>query len=100
MKHTPGPWISHKAPIVGGKYGFVIQHKQHRGISIATLFPGISTDRIEEIAEANARLIAEAPAMLEALRRVMSGIEEVGSVSTGARKEITAILARIDGDAA
>ena len=92
--HTPGPWTAHKCPIVGGKYGFVIQNKRHRGISIGTLFPGISSDRIEEICEANARLIAEAPDMLEALRAIVlsSNAFEHAEAIEAAEK----IIARID----
>ena len=67
--HTTGPWVAHKYPTKRG-YGFVIQSKQSRGISIASLSPGDTTDRIEPIAEANARLIAAAPDMLSALVRV------------------------------
>lgn len=97
IKHTPGPWVSHKAPSVRGGHGFVIQNAAHRGIMVASLFPGSSTDRIESVAEANARLIAEAPAMLEALRDVVSGrwgylIDGDGS------GHLRAILARIDGE--
>lgn len=67
---TPGPWIAHKYPTKRG-YGFVIQSEEHRGISIASLSPGISTDRIEPIAEANARLIAAAPDLLAALEELL-----------------------------
>lgn len=72
---TPGPWIAHKYPTKRG-YGFVIQSEEHRGISIASLSPGISTDRIEPIAEANAHLIAAAPDLLEALEDAVEALTQ------------------------
>jgi hypothetical protein len=75
-QYTAGPWISHKCPSRHGGYGFVIQSKETRGITIANLFPGSSTDRIEPIAEANAHLIAAAPELLGALLQAVEWAEQ------------------------
>lgn len=103
FEYTRGPWVSHKCPITGGKSGFVIQNQRHRGITIATLFPGISSDRIEEVCEANARLIAEAPAMLEALRFYAGwGVnypDQDDTIREDSGDKARAILARIEGGA-
>lgn len=71
-KHTLGPWVSHKYPSTGGGNAFVIQAGALRGITVASLSPGHTTDRVEETAEANARLIAAAPELLEALKGVLT----------------------------
>ena len=78
--HTSGPWVSHKYPTKGG-YGFVIQAGNSRGISVANLVPGSTTDRIEPIAEANARLIASAPNLLSALARIESAAHYYGKIA-------------------
>ena len=67
-QHTQGPWKHHKSPAVGGGTLHVI----HAGtsITIGTIRAGIdkgNSDRIDEICEANAHLIAAAPDLLAAL---------------------------------
>jgi hypothetical protein len=71
-KHTPGPWVVDKAPSMLGGNGFTVRAG---GAIICTAFPGASTDRIEPVAELNARLIAAAPELLEALKAVQTFIE-------------------------
>lgn len=67
-KHTPGPWLQNK-------YGSVVDRAgdgvQFRGVS--TLCSG-SDERIEE-AEANTRLIAAAPDLLEALEDCVQAMQ-------------------------
>ena len=55
MKHTPGPWLWCET-----KWGIHVQRRQEGG------FPVIGTSRKQE--RADARLIAKAPEMYEALR--------------------------------
>ena len=69
--HTPGPWTPHRYPQIGGGYGWTIQAGASRGISVANLAPGLTSDRIEPICEANARLIAAAPEMLQSLKEAI-----------------------------
>lgn len=68
--HTPGPWTAEKgqtnAPeITHGVWGDVYEGKDGDGFSIATVWADV--EELQAVAEANARLIAAAPDLLEAL---------------------------------
>ena len=95
QQHTPGPWPwgftgDGKRIVIGG--GLV---EGPNGYEVAEVY---SDDCPQEVAEANARLIAEAPAMLAALRDVAAG--RWGWLVDGDGSDtIKAILARIDGRA-
>jgi len=70
-KHTPGPW-SFGPAVPGAKQCFYISgnHAAHnREVDIGTVQGGYYS------CEANARLIAAAPDLLEALERVLLDIE-------------------------
>ncbi len=95
---TPGPWIAHKVPSIAGGFGFVIQAGMSRGITIATLFPGSSTDRIERIACANAALIAAAPDLHRlaiAARDYLSGIPETAAAGDDAAVALASQIDRL-----
>lgn len=92
-KHTPGPWVIREGSFIDGP-GFR-DIASVRGAHVPW----------EHEAQANARLIAEAPAMAEALLRLeqlmrKSGLAcvETGCAFCEAAIRIRAILARIDGD--
>lgn len=72
MSHTPGPWHAHEeATIV--RWGYVsTSEERNRKFFIASCFdvPDLSPDA--NTSEANARLIAAAPELLEALREVVA----------------------------
>ena len=91
--HTPGPWMIRR-----GKYGVDILGTGPRGdVAVAAI------DR--HYTEANARLIAEAPAMYEALRGLLRLREEslcsCSSTADGGRVgRARDILARIEGTSA
>ena len=93
INHTPGPWIVYGAP---GNVWAPFDQKNLANAYIA--------DRDRETQAANARLIAEAPAMLEALRETLrdldavTGVDDHGSDTIGCMENrIRAILSRIDG---
>lgn len=88
INHTPGPWIVYGAP--GNVWAPFDQ---------ANLANAYIADRDRETQSANARLIAEAPAMLEALREARRMlVEDEGYKTYNPRiREFDAILARIDG---
>jgi len=72
--HTAAPWNHHKAPASGGGTVHVIQAGKSHGITVCTIRAGIdkgNSDRIDEICEANAQLIASAPELLFALRYIL-----------------------------
>lgn len=75
MTHTPGPWTAHDSP-VDGAYPISTAFGDHR-ICIAHAH-GVFEEpgRIE--AQANARLIAAAPELLEALKRIMAAVNYGG----------------------
>lgn len=80
--HTPGPWSAEDQS--GNVPFWAVYGADHSAIVYGTL-------RGPEELAANARLIAEAPAMLEGLRAFVEGR------LTG--DQARAILARIDGEA-
>ena len=85
--HTKGPWNHHKAPAIGGGTIHVIQAGQSHGITVCTIRAGIdkgNSDRIDEICEANAKLISAAPELLEALEAYVSKDFEMGGTSSKA----------------
>jgi len=92
-KHTPGPWVVDKAPSTLGGNGFTVRAG---GALICTAFPGASTDRIEPVAELNARLIAAAPEMLEALQGMLveKPIDEILVYAKAAKEKARAALAK------
>lgn len=86
--HTPGPWKA-----IGDE---IVDH----GNGVCDLGHVLASVRMHNgEQEANARLIAEAPAMLEALRDAIRGLDTDGQSSACASLNTTAraILARIDG---
>lgn len=99
--HTPGPWIARRGTIGTTQYHIA----EMMPSAYADMPPGFAP---AEEQEANGRLIAEAPAMLEALRAAQS-IEDdmvrIGSMLTAEHEQRSiaaaemrrAILARIDG---
>lgn len=107
-KHTPGPWNAHKYTRIGGGYGFAIQAGASHGISIAGISPGTTTDRVEAVAEANARLIAAAPEMLSRLIDTQELLSALMEYTSGDAKALSllqtqfasnrAIIAKIEGE--
>lgn len=59
--HTPGPWTV----LDGGERGFDIAHDDGRGRVVA------NTDNVDMTDECNARLIAAAPDLLDALQEAI-----------------------------
>ncbi len=61
-KHTKGPWVAKQVATISGSYKYwVIEEKQYNGFQIAST----SNDEVSQ-GEANARLMAAAPELLEA----------------------------------
>lgn len=79
-KYTPGPWSFHRAPYpVDGEFDCAIRAG---GQMIAETF-GRSGETSRHDSEANARLIAAAPEMLEALKLAREAIDNEACRSTG-----------------
>ena len=69
--HTPGPW-----KLFEGEHSEVVEVLDNRGLPIVSWGGFDDSRRTDEEHNANARLIAEAPAMLEALERIFKHSDE------------------------
>lgn len=67
IKHTPGPWIVDRHPFVSTQDGEIIA-------KVRAPWNGEAT---EENEEANRRLIAAAPELLEACRMALTSLTEI-----------------------
>lgn len=76
-KHTPGPWRIERCSTLRGWINeitaFITANEEHDGEHVLVAEVEEMIDRGEETA--NARLIAEAPMMLEALRAALHDLE-------------------------
>ena len=70
IRHTPGPWVARRLEEEGFCYEDVMDEY---GYYIATCHEGV---RGERNADANARLIAEAPDLLAALQRIVAVLDK------------------------
>ena len=99
-KHTPGPWLTHKE----GFSSIYIESRIGGGMlqEVASCGP---TGEGRDQQEANARLIAAAPELLEALKEVVEILDEVlgfgtepshGNIAAKARAVIAKATGRAD----
>jgi hypothetical protein len=76
-QHTPGPWTVRSYPAYG--YGITAEDSPQARHSFAVVhFADTQRGRTTERAKADARLIAAAPELLEALAALMKGSEYSG----------------------
>lgn len=99
MAHTPGPWkVMPEDGIISGNYRGIVAGKGFRDKKTNT---GFNVTAL--MSEADARLIAEAPMMYEALKAIVSLADDdpfatIGMyVEHGKGSNIRALLARIEG---
>ena len=91
-KHTPGPWSYHSWGKGSGK-SFGIETADHRhGIAGVTPNGNASTLVSMKQHEANARLIAAAPELLEACQAIIDNWES-GDLADAARQCFSAVAA-------
>ena len=92
MKHTPGPWKicrhNHRdgelwLTVVNGAWDLTHNYAKHRDIVADARFSAMS----DEENEANARLIAAAPELLEALQKIDKILWEEGLSKSYGRKD-------------
>ena len=91
-KHTPGPW-----EVVGSRICTVANDKER--ITLAKTEPG-GTFAMSEQQEANATLLAAAPAMYEALKlltRVVQSYENPMNIVTSAQLDALKAIAIAEG---
>lgn len=106
-KHTPGPWSVEPLESTGGadmaicapSCGWVVAVVQHDPDIQATDNPDSESVVWHNTDLANAHLIAEAPAMLEALREFTGAVDAGTTFADQSVIDLArAILARIDGN--
>jgi hypothetical protein len=103
-KHTPGPWVSSHYDDIADE----IAIQTHEGEYVASIdCDGAYGGKIANCIDANARLIATAPDLLEALEDVLDGIGflsggdyelEGFGISLDRAKEIRAAIAKARGE--
>lgn len=106
-EHTPGPWFTEAATCtIPTTATIAISGPGWSELAaVVTHVEGVSGDEPNAEGEANARLIAEAPAMLEALRTMCDAFGHYCAFGEQSQDEDEAlanactILARIDGTA-
>lgn len=100
-KHTPGPWNANWTRISGQAIGFHIADSKHGSLRpICEAYDNTGAMSADEI-EANARLIAAAPELLEALRGLLQAESPDYVQSWGiAREQAIAAIAKAAGSAA
>lgn len=97
MTHTPGPWTAE--PRDDGADGFIVRDAD--GEFVNYLCDSRYGDgRKDPTAEVNARLIAAAPELYEALRALLDGPGDgFGHPSEAERQKARAALAKVKGEA-
>jgi hypothetical protein len=93
IKHTPGPWtLNRHGAIVGGEF-----HQYTNGAGQSQLAMAVGGNGIDESQRsANARLIAAAPELLEALVALRREAMHDAEFSDVSREQFEAILNRAD----
>lgn len=92
-RHTPGPWFDHgfHADGVDGERVIAQGDGKHGGYAVACALPCGEPDKLPDLTAANARLIAAAPELLEAL---MALLAEVDGCGAGTEKLARAAIAK------
>lgn len=93
MKHTPGPWRAELVPTqIGSMYKFTPSR-------CCMYVDGMSAHNAKDLAweeaHANARLIAAAPELLEALKQTRAWIDQIGDDSSWKWDQLALIDAAI-----
>lgn len=78
MTHTPGPWEIRRMA-AGGQILIVPHYDEHDRRSVADVVPVAGEPKMDALA--NAKLIAAAPALLEALEKLLHECEILNSAN-------------------
>lgn len=100
MKHTPGPWVADSFPTYGHPANLTPNITINPVIlGVAVNLPIAKVPRKSEEHAANARLIAAAPDLLEALKGVEARCKSSGYVGQDGQylKAISAAIAKATG---
>lgn len=98
-KHTPGPWVAHQRPSAPIEYGHHVT--THDGLTVCNvtyqLPVSIDGQVVEATRIANARLIAAAPELLEALKELMVAADRVSAEPVTWLGKARAAIAKAEG---
>jgi hypothetical protein len=99
MKHTPGPWIVHDHAPASVWAGDEHVATCNWWIDPAAIQEGEPDYRVKSATkrEANARLIAAAPDMLEAMKNLLDLFDPYGPEAQRAAKQARAVIAKAEG---
>jgi hypothetical protein len=95
-KHTPGPWAISSGDFILQNHAAVDAPKHG---ALALVVWKMEDDELSPECEANARLIAAAPDLLEALETCEAFLLSAGFASSGAYAEASAAIAKATGGA-
>ncbi len=104
-KHTPGPWFiqTEESSRDGKEYTWIQPESQHWGVCRLP----INTKRAPEESQANARLIAAAPELLEAAKHALKCLDAANETLGGwageeyykvARNDLKKAIAKVEGE--
>ena len=102
-KHTPGPWTHGKSvPFEGAMERFVISQAEGAGYTpgFSDVAETVFCERLD-VQESNARLIAAAPELLEALQNLMERVQydkDAKNWFTDEQKAARAAIAKATGE--
>lgn len=94
-RHTPGPW--HVSESLDGTMTEVMAGPIY--IAPAVWQASVGTDNQQQEREANARLIAAAPSLLEALEQIVSEAENEGMITESCIASARALISEAKGGA-
>lgn len=92
MKHTPGPWIFEE---VRGSDDKTLVYRRILNVGNVYKQKGIASTGIDEEAEANARLIAAAPELLEACKAVANDTSH--AIMGKLQAQLRIVIAKAEG---
>lgn len=91
-KHTPGPWTIDERDYAGVKWDAIIRNRDNDPVACVGM-----AGYAQNTSEANARLIAAAPDMLEELRDALAALE-ANFVEPKLQETIRQTIAKATGD--
>ena len=95
-KHTPGPWSAGAAGSITAQTDASLPMMDYQ---IALAISPVRGEKGQAVREANARLIAAAPELLEALQEMVSLVEMVIPFDGPQQRKARAAIAKAAGDA-
>ena len=81
MTHTPGPWTVNGHQLRSRWYGDITHNWEESGKNFTRTVAAVCKNATSDENEANARLIAAAPRLLQALQEALPHIDSIAIIS-------------------